>query len=369
MLTIEQKILDSYVATLIAPKSKALKMANIIGLAFSVSQSLIFFAYAACFYLGAHLISECEMDVEGVFMVFSAIVFGAMALGQASSFAPDYTKAKVSSGRIFSLLDRQPAIDTYSPHGQKLSAYNSKVSFKGVKFHYPTRPGVEVLSEMSFDVNSGNTLALVGGSGCGKSTCLQLLSIFYRPTAGEVSLDGHDLSTLNVAWLRKQIGIVSQEPVLFDCSIRENIAYGNLTENIPMEKIIAAAKMANIHNFIASLPEGYETQAGDKGTQLSGGQKQRIAIARALIRNPKILLLDEATSALDTESEKVVQEALDKAREGRTCIVIAHRLSTVKNANKIVVIKDGKVHESGTHTELLNNQKLYYRLINAQNIL
>lgn len=368
VLSVEQKILDSYVGKLIAPKKKSLKMANIVGLAFSVTQSLIFFAYGACFYVGAYLISLCEMDVEGVFMVFSTIVFGAMALGQASSFAPDYSKAKASADRIFNLLDRQPIIDSYSQHGQKLSFYNSTITFKDVKFYYPTRPDVQVLSSINIEVNSGETLALVGGSGCGKSTCLQLISRFYNPDAGQLLLDGHNLNTLNISWLRKQVGIVSQEPILFDCSIRENIAYGSTTENLSMDTIIAAAKMANIHAFIDSLPEGYETQAGDKGTQLSGGQKQRIAIARALVRNPKILLLDEATSALDSESEKVVQEALDRAREGRTSIVIAHRLSTVKNANKIVVIKDGKVYESGTHNELLSNQKLYYRLVNAQQI-
>jgi ATP-binding cassette subfamily B (MDR/TAP) protein 1 len=179
-------------------------------------------------------------------------------------------------------------------------------------------------------------------------------------------LDGHDISDLHIQWLRSQIGIVSQEPMLFDCSIAENIAYGDNSREVPMDEVIDAAKMANIHNFISSLPKGYETNVGDKGAQLSGGQKQRVAIARALVRNPKILLLDEATSALDTESEKVVQEALDRAQQGRTSLVIAHRLSTIQNAHCIVVIHNGKVAEQGTHSELMTKRGHYYKLQLAQ---
>lgn len=171
------------------------------------------------------------------------------------------------------------------------------------------------------------------------------------------------MKTLNIQWLRSQIGIVSQEPILFDRSIAENIAYGDNSRVVSMEEIIDAARGANIHNFISSLPDGYETNVGSKGTQLSGGQKQRVAIARALVRNPKVLLLDEATSALDTESEKIVQEALDKARQGRTCVVIAHRLSTIQNADQICVVSHGKVTETGTHSELMAKQGFYYKLV------
>ncbi|GFO07713.1 multidrug resistance protein 3 [Plakobranchus ocellatus] len=222
------------------------------------------------------------------------------------------------------------------------------------------RPDVRVLDDVILNVDPGQTLALVGESGCGKSTTLQLLERFYDPDKGQVALDRFNIKDLNVQWLRSQIGLVSQEPILFDTSIAENIAYGDNFREVLMEEIIQAAKAANIHNFITALPGGYTTRVGNKGTLLSGGQKQRIAIARALVRNPKILLLDEATSALDTENEKIVQEALDKAREGRTCITIAHRLSTIKDADKIAVFKAGRVHEIGTHAQLMAKKGLYY---------
>uniref|UniRef100_A0A4W5RAH7 ABC transporter domain-containing protein n=1 Tax=Hucho hucho TaxID=62062 RepID=A0A4W5RAH7_9TELE len=179
-------------------------------------------------------------------------------------------------------------------------------------------------------------------------------------------LDNSDAKKLNIHWLRAQMGIVSQEPVLFDCSLAENIAYGDNTRKVTMEEIQSAAKAANIHSFIDDLPQKYDTQAGDKGTQLSGGQKQRIAIARAILRNPKVLLLDEATSALDTESERVVQEALDVARQGRTCIVVAHRLSTIQNADLIAVFQKGVVVEQGTHQQLLSQRGVYYSLVTTQ---
>ncbi|XP_042540641.1 phosphatidylcholine translocator ABCB4 isoform X2 [Dipodomys spectabilis] len=302
----------------------------------------------------------------GPYRVFSAIVFGAVALGHASSFAPDYAKAKLSAAHLFNLFERQPLIDSYSKEGLWPEKFEGNVTFNEVKFNYPTRPDIPVLQGLSLQVKKGQTLALVGSSGCGKSTVVQLLERFYDPLAGTVLLDGQEAKKLNIQWLRAQLGIVSQEPILFDCSIAENIAYGDNSRIVSQEEIVSAAKAANIHPFIETLPHKYETRVGDKGTQLSGGQKQRIAIARALIRQPQILLLDEATSALDTESEKVVQEALDKAREGRTCIVIAHRLSTIQNADLIVVIQNGKVKEYGTHQQLLAQKGIYFSMVNIQ---
>lgn len=181
-----------------------------------------------------------------------------------------------------------------------------------------------------------------------------------------MSIGSQELSAVNLQWWRSQIGFVSQEPVLFDASIQENIAYGDTSRQVPIEEIILAAKNANIHDFIQTLPKGYDTNVGSKGTQLSGGQKQRIAIARALIRNPKILLLDEATSALDTESERVVQEALDRASQGRTTIIIAHRLSTIQNSDIICVLHRGSIVESGKHDELLEKRGHYYRLAQSK---
>uniref|UniRef100_A0A8C1Z8Q6 ABC-type xenobiotic transporter n=1 Tax=Cyprinus carpio TaxID=7962 RepID=A0A8C1Z8Q6_CYPCA len=249
---------------------------------------------------------------------------------------------------------------------QQLGGSYWNIEFRDVQFSYPTRQNVKVLQGLNVSVCQGQTLALVGSSGCGKSTTIQLLERFYDPAAGQVFVDGNDSRSLNLAWLRTQMGLVSQEPILFDCTIAENIQYGDNSRVVSQEEIEEAAKKANIHNFILGLPEKYNTRVGDKGAQLSGGQKQRIAIARALVRNPKLLLLDEATSALDTESEKIVQKALDDARHGRTCIVIAHRLSTIYNADIIVVVQNGKVTEQGTHAQLMAKQGAYYALVNAQ---
>merc|ERR1712130_49475 len=210
----------------------------------------------------------------------------------------------------------------------------------------------------------GESIALVGESGCGKSTVIQLIQRFYDLNQGSLELEGNNIQALNLPYVRSKLGIVSQEPVLFDRSIVENIQYGDNERTVSMEEVIDAARKANIHNFVSALPQGYDTKVGGKGTQLSGGQKQRVAIARALVRNPRILLLDEATSALDTESEKVVQDALDAAQIGRTSITIAHRLSTIKSADQIYIIEKGKITEHGTHTELLEQQGSYFKLWN-----
>ncbi|XP_043920640.1 ATP-dependent translocase ABCB1-like [Protopterus annectens] len=365
-LTREETFYKKYSDSLDGPYRDALKKAPIHGITYALAQTINFFVNAAVFRFGAWLIAHCLLNFENMYIVFSTIVFTAMNIGQTSSFAPDQAKAKVSAYRIIKLLERKPEIDSYSEEGEKPNRLEGNVEFRDVKFVYPTRKDVTVLQGLSVKVGKGQTLALVGSSGCGKSTSVQLLERFYDPAGGQVLIDGKDSKTLNIQWLRSQMGIVSQEPMLFDCSIAENIQYGDNSRIISQEEIEAAAVSANIHKFIDDLPDKYNTRVGDKGAQLSGGQKQRIAIARALVRNPKILLLDEATSALDTESEKIVQEALDKAREGRTCIVIAHRLSTVQNADIIAVIHNGKVAELGTHSQLLAQEGLYYALVNAQ---
>lgn len=342
------------------------KKSLLFGFAYSIANSVMYFAYAGSFYYGGVLIDDGEMEFYNVFRVFGAIIFGGIVVGRNFSFGVDYVKAKLAAGRIIYLINRKPKIDVRDPRGEKLDNLTGRLSIEDVVFHYVSRPNQLVLDQFKLPIEPGQTVALVGASGCGKSTTAQLVQRFYEVDSGALMVDGHDLKQLNLRWYRQQIGVVSQEPMLFDYSIAENIAYGDNSREVPMAEIIEAAKSANIHNFISSLPQGYATHVGEKGAQLSGGQKQRIAIARALVRNPKILLLDEATSALDTESEKIVQEALDRASQNRTCITIAHRLSTVQKADKIAVVSKGKVIESGTHKELMTIKGAYYRLQKAQ---
>ncbi|XP_040449725.1 ATP-binding cassette sub-family B member 5 isoform X1 [Falco naumanni] len=365
-LTREEAFYERYVTSLNGPYRDSLKKAPLYGFTYGVAQCANYFIDAAVFRFGAWLIARCLTNFENVFIVFSSIIFAAMNVGQSASLAPDYGKARVSAQRIFQLLDRKPLIDSYSEEGEKLSNFEGNIEFRNIHFVYPTRPEVQVLQGLNMKVNKGQTLALVGSSGCGKSTSIQLLERFYDPVEGQVLADGFDTRSLHLQWLRSRLGLVSQEPILFDCSIAENIRYGDNSRAVSQEEIEEAAKAANIHTFIEKLPEKYNTRVGEKGTQLSGGQKQRIAIARALVRNPAILLLDEATSALDTESEKIVQKALDNARQGRTCIVIAHRLTTVRTADIIAVIQNGRVVEQGTHSQLLAKEGHYYALVNAQ---
>ncbi|XP_078519646.1 ATP-binding cassette sub-family B member 5-like isoform X4 [Lissotriton helveticus] len=365
-LTSERKFEEMYEQQLQKPYRNAHKRAHTYGGCFSFSQSFLYFTYAAGYRFGAYLIISGRMSTEDVFLVFSLLAYGAMAVGQTLSFAPDYAKAKSAASHLFALFDRIPTIDSYSEEGQKLDTFQGSLEFHNVSFKYPSRPNVPVLQGLSLGVEKGQTVAFVGSSGCGKSTSIQLLQRFYDPLEGRLLFDGVDTTKLNIQWLRAQIGIVSQEPVLFDCSIAENIAYGDNSRTVAMDEIIKVAKSANIHSFIEELPEKYDTCVGGRGTQLSGGQKQRIAIARALVREPKLLLLDEATSALDNESEKVVQQALEEARRGRTCIVIAHRLSTVQNADLIAVISNGKIVEQGNHQKLLAKRGAYFNLVNAQ---
>uniref|UniRef100_A0A674AX60 ABC-type xenobiotic transporter n=1 Tax=Salmo trutta TaxID=8032 RepID=A0A674AX60_SALTR len=362
-LTREDVFFHKFMDSLERPYQNGLVKAPIYGLTFAIAQAIPYMVNAAIFRFGSWLIYNFVLFFRSV---FSVIIFAAMNIGESASFAPDFAKAKAAAGRILGLLEKKPEIDIYSEEGEKPTDFVGDIEFRGIHFAYPTRQNVRVLQGLSVSVGPGQTLALVGESGCGKSTSIQLLERFYSPAEGQVLVDGLDTKTLNLSWLRSQLGLVSQEPILFDCSISENIQYGDNSREVSQDEIEEAAKNANIHDFIMGLPEKYNTRVGDKGTQMSGGQKQRIAIARALVRQPKVLLLDEATSALDTESEKIVQQALDAARQGRTCIVIAHRLSTIQNADQIAVIQYGQVTEQGTHTDLMAKGGAYCALVNAQ---
>ncbi|KFY15230.1 hypothetical protein V492_02143 [Pseudogymnoascus sp. VKM F-4246] len=242
------------------------------------------------------------------------------------------------------------------------------IEFRDVHFRYPTRPEQPVLRGLNLTVKPGQYVALVGASGCGKSTTIALLERFYDPLVGGVFVDGKEISTLNIANYRSYLALVSQEPTLYQGSIRDNILLGADRDDVPDSEIEHACREANIYDFIISLPDGFGTVVGSKGSMLSGGQKQRIAIARALLRDPKILLLDEATSALDSESEHVVQAALDAAAKGRTTVAVAHRLSTIQKADVIYVFDQGRIVESGTHTELMKRGGRYAELVNLQQL-
>ena len=292
------------------------------------------------------------------------ILQGGMQIGQSNMFAEAFNTARAAAGKIFMVIDRQPAIDSSSLDGAHPSNIHGNIQFKNVSFNYPSRPDVKILDGLNLTIPSGKSVALVGPSGCGKSTCIQLIQRFYDPLNGSILLDGTEIQTLNVRSLRENIGIVGQEPVLFDCSIKENILYAK--PNATDEEVWKACQEANAEEFVSRLPLKLETLVGEGGAQLSGGQKQRIAIARALIRQPKILLLDEATSALDNESEKVVQRALDRVQEGRTTVIVAHRLTTIRQADLIVTFDNGKVKEQGTHEELMDKKGLYHSLVMRQ---
>ncbi|KAL2571925.1 hypothetical protein AAZV13_17G037100 [Glycine max] len=294
--------------------------------------------------------------------VFFTLTMAAIAISQSGFMAPGASKAKSSVTSIFAILDQKSRIDPSDECGMTLQEVKGEIEFHHVTFKYPTRPNVLLFRDLSLTIHAGETVALAGESGSGKSTVISLLQRFYEPDSGQITLDGTEIQKLQLKWFRQQMGLVSQEPVLFNDTIRTNIAYGKGGDATEAE-IIAATELANAHTFISSLQQGYDTIVGERGIQLSGGQKQRVAIARAIVKNPKILLLDEATSALDVESERVVQDALDQVMVDRTTIVVAHRLSTIKDADSIAVVQNGVIAEQGKHDTLLNKGGIYASLV------
>ncbi|MFQ6637178.1 hypothetical protein Gotur_013494 [Gossypium turneri] len=359
----EEKMMQLYSKKCEGPLQTGIKQGLISGSGFGLSFFLMFSVYATNFYAGAQLVKHGHVNFSDVFQVFFGLTMATIGITQSSSFAPDSSKAKSAAASIFAIIDRESKIDPSDESGTTLENVKADIELHHVSFKYPLRPDIQIFQDLSLSIHAGKTVALVGESGSGKSTVISLLQRFYDPDSGHITLDGVEIRTLQLKWLRQQMGLVSQEPVLFNETIRANIAYGkggNATE----AEILAASELANAHKFISSLQQGYDTVVGERGVQLSGGQKQRVAIARAIVKSPKILLLDEATSALDAESERVVQDALDRVMVNRTTVVVAHRLSTIKNADVIAVVKNGVIVEKGKHDTLINiKDGLYASLV------
>lgn len=329
----------------------------------SLSESLSTFVFIGVLLYGIHIVQQGELTAGVLmsFLLYSMRINGAIsALGHVWS---SFQGAVSATERVYQLIDRVPFLE--NTHGLVLDQVRGDLTLEHVSFAYPSRPSATVLHDVSLRFPSGSVTALVGPSGAGKSSVISLLLRFYDPSSGVIRLDGHDIRTLHASHTRRFFGLVMQEPVLFaSCTIRENIRYGR--PNATDEQVEAAAKHANAHDFIASFPQGYDTKVGERGTQLSGGQKQRVAIARALLNDPTVLLLDEATSALDSESEHLVQQALERLMVGRTVVIVAHRLSTVQNADKVCLMVDGRVSAHGSHQALLDVSPLYRTLVQRQ---
>ncbi|KAL6333125.1 hypothetical protein AAG906_028308 [Vitis piasezkii] len=349
----EKKVMEMYQQKCEGPMKHGVRLGLVSGAGLGFSFFSTYCTNAFCFYIGAVLVQHGKATFSEVFKVYFALTFLALAISEATAMAPDTNKAKDSTASIFELLDSKPKIDSSSNEGTTLSIVKGDIELQNVSFRYSTRPDVQIFRDLCLSIPSGKTVALVGESGSGKSTVISLLERFYNPDSGHILLDGMEIQKFKLSWLRQQMGLVNQEPALFNETIRANIAYGKQGEAAE-EEIVAATRAANAHNFISALPQGYDTSVGERGLQLSGGQKQRIAIARAILKDPRILLLDEATSALDAESERVVQDALDRVMVDRTTVVVAHRLTTIKGADVIAVVKNGEIAEKGTHDVLMD---------------
>ncbi|PSS23647.1 ABC transporter B family member 1 like [Actinidia chinensis var. chinensis] len=362
----ESRALQAYSSALRIAQRLGYKSGFAKGMGLGATYFTVFCCYALLLWYGGYLVRHHYTNGGLAIATMFAVMLGGLALGQSAPSMTAFAKARVAAARIFRIIDHKPSVERNSESGLELASVTGQVELKNVNFSYPSRLEVTILRNFSLTVPSGKTIALVGSSGSGKSTVVSLIERFYDPTSGQVLLDGHDIKTLKLRWLRQQIGLVSQEPALFATSIKENILLGRPDANLVM--IEEAARVANAHSFVVKLPDGFDTQVGERGLQLSGGQKQRIAIARAMLKNPAILLLDEATSALDSESEKLVQEALDRFMIGRTTLVIAHRLSTIRKADLVVILQQGSVSEIGTHDELMakGENGVYAKLIRMQ---
>merc|ERR1712048_758090 len=330
------------------------------GVAFGLGNAVILGFFTAGFACGAWLIDEGRTDMEAVMVSMMCVMGGAMGAGMSMGFAPDANKAKLAAHDVFRLIDRESKVDAMNPDGKHRTLGDGSIEFEDVRFTYPHRLELPILRGLSWKVAKGQSVAFVGPSGSGKSTIIQMLQRFYDPTQGSVKVGGTDLRHFDISYWRQQVGFVGQEPILFEMSLEDNVKYGK--PDATRDEVEVAAKMANM-DYVFNGKVAWTDSVGAKGGKLSGGQKQRCAIARALVRQPSVLLLDEATSALDSVSERVVQEALDVAKMGRTTFTIAHRLSTIQDCDVIIVIVSGEVVEQGNHEELMERKGVYANLV------
>ncbi|KAF3484449.1 multidrug resistance protein 2 [Arthroderma uncinatum] len=362
-LTLEDTIIERYSGLLQHHVRSAFLKARVAALIYAASDSLELPCMALCFWYGGQLLSTHEYDVLQFFVIYIAVVLGGQAAGHFGSVSPNLAQATSAANRILSIRpgpDDDNNKDVFDPREGGV-----EIEFKSVDFKYPSRD-VPVFKDLSFTVRKGQFAALVGPSGCGKTSVISILERFYGYQEGHIRINGTELSSLDLKSYRRTMSLVSQEPTLYQGSIRDNVTLGVDPESVTTEQVQQVCRDAEIHDFITSLPEGYDTEVGQKGLELSGGQKQRICIARALIRNPHLLLLDEATSSLDSESEKLVQAAIERTAKGRTVLVVAHRLATVQNADVIFVFGDGGIVESGSHHSLLKKRGVYYQMCESQ---
>ncbi len=358
----EAKEVGRYRAAINASLELAFRRINLAAAFFGIAFFAAFSAGVFVFWYGARLVAGGALSPGSLISFLFYTMQMAFGLSALAELWTDLQRAAGAAERVFELLHRAPAIPATG--GLRPAHAHGDVRFEHVSFAYPSRADTTVLKDFSLSLKPGEVVAVVGPSGAGKSTIASLLYRLYDPLEGRLTLDGVPYRELDAEWLRRQVGVVAQEPLLFSTTVAENIRYGR--PEATDEEVEAAAKLANAHGFISGFPEKYQTLVGERGIQLSGGQKQRVAIARAVLKDPRILILDEATSALDAESEHLVREALERLMKGRSTLVIAHRLSTVKDANRVLVMEAGAVAQAGTHAELVEADGLYRRLIERQ---